>query len=471
MKQAEYVALDGVALSQAIRDGELSAAEVTEAALERMESVNPSLNAVIWPMAEQARDTLDALRPGPFSGVPFLVKDLNLAWANTRLTSGSRFMADLHVEHDAPLAEAFKASGVVAIGKTNTPEFGITGTTEPALFGPCRNPFDTSRIAGGSSGGSAAAVAAGVVPVAHASDGAGSIRIPAAVCGLVGLMPSRGRTRSPGPIGDVFHSYSRHFVVSRSVRDTATMLDAVADDSPYAPPRDGRPYAERRDPGQLRVRFSDRTPGGRPIHPEISAALRAAAELLAGLGHAVEERSLDVDYRTFYKHFGTVGAAQLVADVDDDTRSMGREPEPGEFEPLTMRNLSFGRSRSGAKVIHALRAVRSFAREVDTHFAEFDVFALPVLGVPVPEVGYLDPVALEPAEQDKRSAEVFPFTPPFNGTGQPAISLPLGTDSNGLPIGIQFVARYGNEDTLLQLAYQLEEAQPWAHRYPDQIGG
>ncbi|MCR9279520.1 MAG: amidase family protein [Pseudomonadaceae bacterium] len=467
LTDSEYRAADAVELASLVASGEVSAQEVVECAQARMGAHNDALNAVVWPMPDHASDTLSNLPAGPLSGVPFLVKDLNLAWANTRLTSGSQFMKDLRVEHDAPLASAFKASGVVAIGKTNTPEFGITGTTEPALFGPCRNPFDTSKIAGGSSGGSAAAVAAGIVPIAHASDGAGSIRIPAACCGLVGLMPSRGRTRSPGPIGDVFHSYSRHFVVSRSVRDTATMLDAVADDSPYAPPRDGRAYAQRRDPGALTVRFSGSTPGGRPIDPQISAALARAAALVESLGHRVEEKCLDVDYRNFYRHFGVVGSAQLVADVDDDTRSMGREPEPGEFEPLTERNLSYGRSRTGAKVIHALRAVRAFTREVDAHFAEMDVFMLPVLGVPTPKIGYLDPVALEPAEQDKRSAEVFPFTPPFNGTGQPALSLPLGTDDSGMPIGIQFVARYGNEDVLMQLAYQLEEAAPWAHRYPE----
>lgn len=466
MNEQDYVGADGVYLAGLIASGEVSAQEVVELAEARMAQCNDDLNAVVWPMPEQARSTAENLPQGPLAGVPFLVKDLNLAWANTRLTSGSRFMENLRVDHDAPLASAFKASGVVAIGKTNTPEFGITGTTEPALFGPCRNPFDTSKIAGGSSGGSAAAVAAGIVPIAHASDGAGSIRIPAACCGLVGLMPSRGRTRSPGPIGDVFHSYSRHFVVSRSVRDSATMLDAVADDSPYAPPRDGRPYAVRRDPGALTIRFSDATPGGRPIDPQISAALQQAAIVLTDLGHHVEEKRLDVDYRNFYRHFGVVGSAQLVADVDDDTRSMGREPEPGEFEPLTERNLSYGRTRTGAKVIHALRAVRAFTREVDERFAQMDVFMLPVLGVPTPKIGYLDPVALEPSEQDKRSAEVFPFTPPFNGTGQPALSLPLGTDDSGMPIGIQFVARYGGEDVLMQLAYQLEEAAPWAHRYP-----
>lgn len=466
MPFAEYGQYDGCGLAELIKNKEVSIADVVETAIDKIESINPDLNAVIWPMYDMARESLDHLPDGPFKGVPFLVKDLNLAWANTRLTSGSRYMKDYHVDHDAPLATAFKQSGIVALGKTNTPEFGITGTTEPALFGPCRNPWNTEHIAGGSSGGSAASVAAGLVPMAHSSDGAGSIRIPAACCGLVGLKPSRGRTFSPGAHGDVFHSYSHHYLVSRTVRDTATMLDCVSDTSPYAPGRPEYPFAQRREPGQLRIHFSGATANDRKIDPQISSALNQTAELLSSLGHIVEERPLGVDLRHFYRHFGVVGASQLAADIEEFSEELGRQPENHELEPLSKRNIEAGKMRSGARVIKALREVRLFTRLMEEEFRDIDVYLMPVLGTPVPKIGYLDPNTLDPREQDKRSAEVFPYTPPFNATGQPAISLPLFQDSNGLPIGMQFITKFADDSTLLSLAWQLEEALPWHERKP-----
>jgi amidase len=471
MTEDEYLSLDAVGIAGAVASGALEPSEVMAAASARIARCNPTLNAVVHSLEQEAAANLDKLPEGPLRGVPFLVKDLNLDWNGSPMTSGSRFLTSYRSTEDAPLASAFKGAGLVAMGKSNTPEFGITGTTESALFGPCRNPWDPERIAGGSSGGAAAAVASGMVPVAHASDGAGSIRIPAACCGLVGLMPSRGRTCSPGRAGDVHHSYSRHFVVSRSVRDSAAMLDAVADTSPYAPPREQRPFAQREAPGRLHIRWSAATPGKREAHPEIAACLEGTASLLQQLGHQVTQQPLAADYRRFYQQFNVIGAAQLAADIEDDGRSIGREPQPGDFEPLTERNLSYGRSRSGIKVVHALREMRAFTRAMDEQFSEFDVFVMPILAQPVPKLGYLDPVALTPEDQDRRSAEVFPYTPPFNATGQPAISLPMGTDSNGLPIGLQFIARFGREHLLLDLAAQLEQGRPWLPaRLPDGLG-
>lgn len=446
-------------------------------AIECANALNPALNAIVDPLYDQALTAARAAdqvpmteRRGPFYGVPFLVKDLELPWSGTRMSRGSRFLAGAPSPADAPLSAAFRDSGIIAFGKTNTPEFGITGTTESALFGPCRNPYDTDRISGGSSGGSAAAVAAGIAPLAHAADGAGSIRIPAACCGLVGLLPSRGRTRSPGAAGDVFHAYARHFVVSRSVRDSALMLDAVRDDSPYAPVAlgcaAGAAFSERRSLPPLRIRWSRQRVSGRPVDTEIAAVLERTAELLESLGHQLTEGLLNVDHARFYRSFGTIGAAQLARDVEDYARETERTPADDLFEPLTLRNLSFGRSRSGTQVIHALREVKQFARQVDQAFSEIDVLMEPVLGIPVPEVGWLDPNRLDPKEQDRRSAIAFPTTPPANGTGQPSISLPLGTDQRGLPVGVMFTARYGADATLLQLAYQLEEAAPWQQRLP-----
>ncbi|MEM1434292.1 MAG: amidase family protein [Pseudomonadota bacterium] len=477
MTPADYSVLDATALAELIARRETSCEAAMAAAIAAAQALNPALNAIVDPFydealaaARKADQKPPAERSGPFYGVPFLVKDLELPWSGSNMSRGSRFLAGAASPPDAPLSEALRASGIIAFGKTNTPEFGITGTTEPALFGPCRNPYATDRISGGSSGGSAAAVAAGIAPLAHAADGAGSIRIPAACCGLVGLLPSRGRTRSPGAAGDVFHAYARHFVVSRSVRDSATMLEAVRDHSPYAPPalglEAGASFAERRDPPPLRIRWSPLRISGRPVDPPVHAALERTAALLSALGHQVTEGRPALNYGRFYRSFGTVGAAQLARDIEDYAKKTGRTPDDELFEPLTLRNLSFGRSRSGTQVIHALREVKQFAREMDAVFTTLDVLVEPVLGVPVPEVGWLDPNLLDPKEQDRRSAIAFPTTPPANGTGQPSISLPLGMDADGLPIGVMFTARYGADATLLQLAYQLEEAAPWAQRRP-----
>ena len=479
MDPQTYLETDGVGLAALMRDGELSVSEVVAAALTVALANNPRLNAIIEPLYDaagrQARE-LDqrpfSERSAPFFGVPFLVKDLELNWAGTRMTRGSRLLANAQSPSDAPLSQAFRDSGIVAIGKSNTPEFGITGTTESALFGPCLNPFNQRHIAGGSSGGAAAAVAAGIVPLAHAADGAGSIRIPAACCGLVGLLPSRGRTRSPGPAGDVNHAYARHFVVTRTVRDSAAMLDAVADRSALAPPIPESGFLPRRNPGRLRVCWQRTRLSGKAFDPAVVTALEKSAALLEALGHEVDERPLNVDYARFYRSFGTIGAAQLARDLEDYAAENALELaalEETHLEPLTRRNLSFGRSRSGTQVIQALREVKVFSRQMDEAFESIDVLMQPVLGIPVPEVGWLDPNTLDPKEHDRRSAIAFPTTPPANGTGQPSISLPLGQDDNGLPIGVMFTARYGRDDLLLALAYQLEDTRLWQPAKPEQL--
>jgi amidase len=402
--------------------------------------------------------------------VPFAVKDLWLEWAGAPHGAGSRWVHGRHGhDRDAPLAAAFRRAGLVSLGKTTTPEFGITGTTEPALTGPTRNPWNPEHISGGSSGGSAAAVAAGIVPWAHASDGAGSIRIPAACCGLVGLKPSRGRALKPNDALDVPFGFSGNFVVTRSVRDCAAMLDAVTDRSRYAPPipADGFLRGLARPPRSLRIVASMETPSGRPVDPEIAEAFEAALRLLESLGHRVELRAPQFDWRSFYRAFGTVGSAQLAADVRELEQEIGRPPEADEFEPLTRRNVDGGRQRSGMGVIGALRSLQRFTRDMEDFFADADVLVTPVLGTPVPPIGYLDPSALAPEEQDRRSARTFPFTPPFNATGQPAMSLPVATDPAGLPVGMQFVGNYGDDGLLLQLAGQLEIASGWLERRPD----
>lgn len=465
----EYPDFDAVGLAALIRQGEVSASEVVEAAIDRAEHFQQVCNGFVSTDFESARTAAAAPGDGLFAGVPFAVKDLWLEWAGAPHGAGTRFTRDMRHTADSPLAAAFRRSGLISLGKTTTPEFGITGTTEPALTGPTRNPWHSGHISGGSSGGSAAAVAAGVVPVANASDGAGSIRIPAACCGLVGLMPSRGRVARTNSALDVPFSFSRSFIVSRSVRDSAAMLDAVAETSAYAPARasGGWQSGAALPPGPLRIAVSTATPSGRPVHADIQAAFEQTVTLLADLGHSVEERDLGYDWRRFYRAFGTIGSSQLAEDVRTLGNTLEREPEEDEFEPLTWRNVRAGRQRSGMEVIAALREMQAFTRSVESFFDPIDVYMTPVLGLPVPAIGWLDPVAVEPREHDKRSAATFPFTPPFNATGQPAISLPLGQDGQGLPIGMQFVGRYGAELTLLQLASELEVANGWLERRPD----
>jgi amidase len=471
----EYAEHDATGLAALLRAGELSREEVIEAALARAEALEPQLNAFAHLDAAAARAAVvDVREDAPLAGVPFAVKDLWLEWAGAPHGAGSRWLRDDHrFDRDAPLAAAFRAAGLVSLGKTTTPEFGITGTTEPARTGPTRNPWKLDRIAGGSSGGSAAAVAAGVVPVAHASDGAGSIRIPAACCGLVGLKPSRGRTLAPCDALDVPFAFSANFVVSRTVRDSAALLDVARSRSRYAPPGPDGTFAQDlgRDPGTLVIAASCETPSGRPVDPEIARAFEATCALLERLGHRVELREPAVDWRAFYRAFGSVGGAQLAADVKALETELGRAPLPAEFEPLTRRNVEAGRARSGVGLIGALRELQRCTRQLERFLEEVDLFLTPVLGTPVPELGYLDPTVLEPAEQDRRSARVFPFTPPCNASGQPAISLPLLEDDEGLPIGMQFAAAYGDDGLLLRLAAQLEAETGWVDRRPPLAGG
>lgn len=465
----EYSDYDAVGLAELIRTGQINASEVVEAAVSRAEHFQRHCNGFVSTDFEAARQTAAAPGKGPFAGVPFAVKDLWLEWAGAPHGAGTRFTRDMRHSADSPLATAFRNSGLVSLGKTTTPEFGITGTTEPALTGPTRNPWNPEHISGGSSGGSAAAVAAGVVPLAHASDGAGSIRIPAACCGLVGLMPSRGRIIRSTAALDVPFSFSRNFVVSRSVRDSAAMLDAMADPSAYAPPAPagGWQAGALLPPGPMRIAVSTATPSGRPIHGDVQAVFEQSVTLLGELGHCIEERDLDCDWRRFYRAFGTIGSSQLAEDVRELSDRLGRQPADDEFEPLTWRNVRAGRNRSGMEVIAALREMQAFTRHMEAFFSGIDVFMTPVLGLPVPKIGWLDPVAVEPREHDRRSAAAFPFTPPFNATGQPVISLPLGQDSAGLPVGMQFVGRYGAELTLLKLATELEAANGWLDRRAD----
>lgn len=472
----DYSEYDGLGLADLVRKGEVTPLELVDAAIERAERHNPALNAIVYKGYDDARAAAQGDLPdGPFRGVPFLIKDLHMPVAGWPRTSGSRYCADIVDQVDGGLTARYRAAGVVPLGKTNTPEYGITGTTEGAFLGPCRNPWNPNHISGGSSGGSASAVAAGIVPLAHASDGLGSIRIPAACCGLVGLKVTRDRNIDLPDGGDYAMGFSVNHVVTRTVRDSAAMLDATgypAPGSPYAAPPQARPYLEEieRSPGRLRIAWSSETPAGRPIHPEVQAALEATAELLRGLGHEVVEKGLGIDYRALYTARGPVSGANFAASMARLAEEIGREPEEHELEPLTWAALKNGRKVTGAQAFRGWQDLRVLNRKTLAFFEDWDVYLCPVMGTPVPEVGLLDPVTVEPRELNRRQAEVFPYTPPFNFTGQPSLSLPLAHSSNGLPIGMMFTARFADEATLFRLAAQLEKEAPWKDRRPQVWG-
>ncbi|MGH7022829.1 MAG: amidase [Caulobacteraceae bacterium] len=470
MNMAEYAEYDGLGLAELVAKKEVAPAELVEAAIERVERHNGALNAVVFKAYDEARAAARGELPeGPFRGVPFLIKDLGMAVAGWPRTSGSRWMRDFTDEADGSLVARYRASGAVFLGKTNTPEFGITGTTESARLGPCRTPWNTDHISGGSSGGSASAVAAGIVPLAHASDGLGSIRIPAACCGLVGLKVTRDRNPTLPDVNAYGNSVDH--VVSRTVRDSAAMLDHTGvpiPGAPYPAPPKERPYAEEvgRAPGRLRIAFSAETPSGAEIDPEVHSALMATADLLRQLGHEVVPKGLGIDYRAFYRETGRAGSSNFAADVARWTERLGREPGEGDLEPLTWASLGAGRKVSGAEAMQSMRDRRLWGRRINEFFNDVDVYLTPVMGMPPPAIGWIDPVRLEPREVNRRQAQAFPFTPPFNVSGQPSMSLPLGCSKAGLPIGIMFSARYADEATLFRLAGQLEKEAPWKGRRP-----
>lgn len=469
---SEYAEHDGLGLADLIRRREVSPAEVLEAAIENVERHNPRLNAVIYKAYDEARRTAAGPLPeATLSGVPFLLKDLNLDVAGMPRTDGSVALRERVPAEDAELVKRQRAAGLVIFGKTNTPEFGITGTTEGRLFGPCRNPWNPDHIAGGSSGGAASAVASGMLPLAHASDGMGSIRIPASCCGLFGLKISRDR--NPWWPEDVMRALplSVHHCVSRSVRDSAALLDATGfaeTRAPWAsPPKQGSYLDEvSLPPTRLRVAFTTARPDGRLLHPEVKVAVEETARLLESLGHTVEERALPINQMLLYLALVPAASANMAALVAEVAESLGRELREEELEPLTWSIVKNGRSVSGVQALRGMRWLQRLVREVAAFFEEVDVYLTPVTATPPPRIGHIDPLNPDPAELNQRQAESFPYTAPFNMTGQPAMSVPLAWTSGGLPLGMQFAARYGDEATLFRLAAQLEEARPWRQRRP-----
>ncbi|HEX7839652.1 MAG TPA: amidase family protein [Kofleriaceae bacterium] len=472
MSSFEYASRDGLGLAALVARGEVSPVELVEAAIACIERHNGALNAVVYKAYDEARRAAaGALPAGPFKGVPFLIKDLGRRVAGWPCSSGSVFAETGPAAEDSVLVRRYRDAGMILMGATNTPEFGIPGVTHSARLGLCKNPWNVAHTPGGSSGGAAAAVASGMVPMAHGSDGLGSIRIPASCCGLVGMKPTRDRNPwDPDELGRVCGLAVDH-IVCRSVRDSAAMLDATGYPqaaSPYAPPPKAGPYLDevQRSPGKLRIAWSSQTPTGRPIDPEVEQALVETTELLASLGHDVQPRTLRVDWLALYLAARTMLAANFAAEMKGVVARVGREPGEGELGMLARRNYEAGKQVSGADAFAAAQRVRALCWQILEQFQDLDVFVTPVLGTPPPLTDELDPVSGDLSTFDRRTAASFPFTPPFNMTGQPAISLPLAQSKSGLPIGMMFTARYGDEATLFRLAGQLEKARPWADRRP-----
>lgn len=472
----EYAALDATAQAELVRRGDVSPLELVDAAIARIERGNPSLNAVIHTRFEQAREEAGGDLPdGPFRGVPFLLKDLDGFSAGDPFHGGNRALAEAGyvAPHDSHMTTKFREAGLVILGRTNTPEFGLIPSTEPLAKGPTHNPWNTAHTPGGSSGGSAAAVAAGFVPMAHAGDGGGSIRIPASCCGLVGLKPSRGR-HSLGPeAGEAWGGLVARMALTRTVRDCAAILQAVQGampGDPYTAPPPVPSYPDLlAQPGpRLRIGFTTQAPDESvQTQPECRAAVETTARLLESLGHTVEEARPAVwDSREFFEgtmgHFMTAYGVWTAAELDQVSEMIGRPVTEADVEPGTWLIAEPGRSAKAMDYFAAIEFFQRGSRETARFWSEdgFDLLLTPVIPEPPPVLGgFHDPD--NPLLGLTRSAEIVPFMAPFNITGQPAMSLPLHVSADGLPIGVQFVADAWREDVLLLLAGELEAAAPW----------
>jgi len=465
--------LDATAQAELVRRGEVTSLELVEAAIGRIERVNPELNAVVTTIYEEARAGASGELPaGPFTGVPFLLKDILAFRRGVRSTVGSKALADNIAGHDSELVRRFLAAGLVVLGKTNVPEFGLLPTTEPELHGRCRNPWNTGRTTGGSSGGSAAAVASGMVAMAHANDGGGSIRIPASCCGLFGLKPTRGRNPLGPDFGDIMNGLLAEHVVTRTVRDSAALLDATCGPDvgdPYTPPAAERPFLDEvgADPGSLRIAFSTSNVFELEPHPDCVKALEDAAQLCEELGHDVVESAPTYANTERLGHlFTVVWSSSLVSSISAIAFGSGTDPSPESYEPMTWALYERGLEFTGGDYLNAVQGLQQAARRVAGWQLDYDVFLTPTLGEPPVPLGTFD------AEPDNawvgwvRSGRFAPYTSIANVTGQPAMTVPLYWNSDNLPVGVQFIGRYGDEATLFRLAAQLEAVRPWAGRRP-----
>lgn len=484
---------DALGVAELIRRREISPREAVEASIARIEALNPRLNAVVHTMFERAlREAEGNIPDGPFHGVPFLLKDL-LAWYEGEpITSGSRLFRGWIAPTDAEITRRYRRAGLIVVGKTNTPEFGLVPFTESELLGSCRNPWNPDVTAGGSSGGSAAAVASGMVPIAGGGDGGGSIRIPASCCGIFGLKPTRGRTPT-GPVqGELWRGAVVEHVLARTVRDSAAMLDAIAGPdvgAPYYAPPPERPFIEevRTPPGRLRIAFTTEPMLGHSVHPDCVKAVTDAARLLESLGHDVVEETFELERDAFNRAFLTVVCVETAAELDVAAKVLRRTVRRTDVEVSTWALSLIGRSISGPDYSNAVRYLQNASRRIGEFFERYQVHVSPVVAGPPFPHGALQPPSSERTAMTilgalrasgvlkamgalERAADTvfewMSFTPIANATGQPAMSLPLSWNAAGLPIGVHFTGRYADEATLFRLAAELELAAPWREKRP-----
>ncbi len=489
----EYDDYDAMGLAELVKSKAVTPLELCEEAVERIEAVNPAINAVVHTMFDKARDAAARDLPaGVFKGVPFLLKDLIAAFAGEPLTSGCKAYRNYIPDHDSTLVERYKQTGLIVLGKTNTPEFGLLGVTEPELHGPTRNPWDTNRTPGGSSGGSAAAVAAGIVPMASGGDGGGSIRIPSGWCGLFGFKPSRGRVPVGPDHGELWQGAAQEHVLTKSVRDSAAMLDAIQGPEPGAPydivpPAGSYLEAVTAPPQQLKIGYCTRSPLDLPVDRECLAAIEKTVQLLSDLGHVVEEKEPSVDGRTLATTYFVMYYGEVAAVVDQIGRDLDRRPNRRDVEPLTWSINKLGRTFSARDFVNAKKEWHRASRAMVDYFDVYDLYLIPTAAQIPPRIGEnklkpweimasqvvhglgLEKLMILSGMVEKtglKNLAPTPFTQLANLCGLPAMSVPLYWTPENLPLGSQFVAPFGREDRLFRLAGQLEQARPWFDKRP-----
>jgi len=492
MAFAEYANYDGLGLAELVRTKKVSPAELVEEAISRIEAHNSKLNAVVLPMYARAREKAKSKLPeGPFMGVPFMIKDLHATLEGVPTSHGNKLWRNVPAAITTELAKRWEESGVIVVGKTNAPEFGLTPYTESDTLGPARNPWDTSRTTGGSSGGSGAAVAARLVPLASGGDGGGSIRIPSAACGIFGLKPTRGRTPTGPIVGESWNGFDIEHVITRSVRDSAAMLDATKGPdvgAPYIIP-DAGPFLNEveKTPGKLRIAFSTKPMLGKNVHADCVKGVEETVALLRKLGHEVVEDAPVINNEEYSLHFLTVIAGQIRADIEEAAQMAGKKVSWDDFDISTFGTGLFGTILKASDYVRALRYLQARSRDIGRFFEKYDVLLTPVLNQPPVKIGALKPSASEQNQLKviartgatwildamgiikplaAQTFEFIPWTPVFNVTGQPAMSVPLHWNAEGLPIGMHFVGKWGDEATLFRLAGQLEKEKPWFDRAP-----
>jgi len=476
----DYEEHDGLALAELLRTGQVCQKELFETFLHRFEERNPRLNAVIEIFEEEMAEALSResrQHPGspvsqPFAGLPMLMKDLNV-FVKGRVTShGSAFFDGTPAAFDSVLTQRYREAGLVIAGRTTSPECGLSATTESKLYGATHNPWQQGISPGGSSGGAAAAVASGIVPFAHASDGGGSIRIPASACGLFGLKPTRGRIPYAPALGEGWNGMATMHVVTRSVRDSAALLDIshgyVAGD-PYAAPHVGRPFLEEvtTEPRCLRIAFTTRSPLGLDLHPDCVAAVEHAAKLCAQLGHEIKEAMPVYDHALMSQHSSVVIQSHLLATLRAREQELGRAARDGELEAITLDMLEGAKALSAVDYAESQRAIHRISRELSSFWNEYDLYLTPTLGLPpLPHGEALFKAGDRIEDYGLKMATYTPFASLANVTGQPSMSVPLFWNQDDLPIGSCFTGAFGDEASLFQLAGQLEEQSPWFDRRP-----